>query len=351
MFKKDEQNRLLNAVAEALGERLTVTFGRAINVVLDDPQTDGADAELVLVMDGPLIRLDVEVQSSLTPATVAAIGARGARPGLILFTPRLTAGVLDACRRLGLNCADADGNLFLRTSSTAVDIQGRPAGASRVLGSPAATATRLTSRSGLQIVFVLLAVPELRDEPFRALAAASGTSLGSVAGVIQELTRRRFVASTSRGRSLYRTRELLDEWVDGYRLRLFARLRLGSFSADAREWWRTSSDAVGAVGGQWGGETALWARGRNLRPARGVLYVDELPLPLISALHLRRDQRLDAPVELRRRFWATPISAESATVPAPLIYADLLADGDPRLVEAAAELRKDDDDLRRLDES
>lgn len=351
MFKKDEQNRLLNAVTEALRVSLAATFGRPINVVLDDPPTDGGDAALVLAMDGPPIRFDVEVKSSLTPATVAALGARGARPGRIVFTPRLSPGVLDACRRLGVSCADADGNVFLRANSTAVDIQGRPVGASRDLGSPAETATRLTSRSGLQIVFVLLAVPEIRDEPFRALAAASGTSLGSVAMVIQELTRRRFVASTSRGRSLYRTRELFDEWVDGYRLRLFARLRLGRFSADGRDWWRTSREAIDAVGGQWGGETALWALGRDLRPARGVLYVDELPLPLISALRLRRDQRSAAPVELRRRFWASPISAASPTVPAPLIYADLLADGDPRLVEAAAELRKDDDDLRHLDES
>jgi hypothetical protein len=54
---------------------------------------------------------------------------------------------------------------------------------------------------------------------------------------------------------------------------------------------------------------------------------------------------------LRKRFWTIPVLAESDTVPTPLIYADLLADGDPRLIEAAAELRGSDADLRRLDES
>jgi hypothetical protein len=72
---------------------------------------------------------------------------------------------------------------------------------------------------------------------------------------------------------------------------------------------------------------------------------------LVAALRLRRDDRIDAPVELRKRFWTIPVLAESDTVPTPLIYADLLADGDPRLIEAAAELRGSDADLRRLDES
>lgn len=71
----------------------------------------------------------------------------------------------------------------------------------------------------------------------------------------------------------------------------------------------------------------------------------------MATLRLRRDTGPDATVELRQRFWDVPALSEAATVPAPLIYADLLADGDPRLVEAAAELRKNDDDLRRLDES
>jgi hypothetical protein len=87
------------------------------------------------------------------------------------------------------------------------------------------------------------------------------------------------------------------------------------------------------------------------RFGRGVAYLDTVPAELVAALRLRRDDRIDAPVELRKRFWTIPVLTESDTVPTPLIYADLLADGDPRLIEAAAELRGSDADLRRLDES
>lgn len=350
MFTKTERIEILNAVTDALRETLAVAFGREVEVVLRAPHGDTADAVLVVANEARPVDFDVAVKATVTPATVAALAGRRARR-LVLFTPRLTPAAIDACRRLGLNCADADGNAYLRAGSSVIDIQGRPAKASRTLTKPEERGTRLTSRSGLQVLFVLLSVPSARDESMRSVATASGVSLGSVAGVLDELVRRRYLTTTSSGRSLHHTHELMNLWADGYRLRLYARLRLGRFSTDATEWWRRSTDAVRTAGGQWGSETALWAQGANLRPARGVVYVDAVPAAFIAALRLRRDDRADAPVELRRRFWTIPAIAESDSVPTPLIYADLLADGDPRLVEAAAELRGSDADLRRLDQS
>ncbi len=350
MFTKVEQQEILNAVREALRETVAAAFGREVEVVLGPPRGDTADAVLVVGNEAPPVAFDVEVKATLTPTTVAALGSRGTRH-LMLFTPRLTPAAMDACRRLALSCADADGNAYLRAGSSVIDIQGRPATLSRTLTKPEERGTRLTSRSGLQVLFVLLSVPSAIDESMRIIAGASGVSLGSVAGVLDELARRRYLTTTSSRRSLHHTHELLDLWADGYRLRLYARLRLGTFGIDTNEWWRTSAAVVRAAGGQWGSETALWAKGANLRPARGVVYVDTVPTGFVAALRLRRDDRIDAPVELRRRFWAIPAVAEADTVPTALIYADLLADGDPRLVEAAAELRGSDADLRRLDES
>jgi hypothetical protein len=258
---------------------------------------------------------------------------------------------MDACRRLGVSCADADGNVYLRANASVIDIQGRPVQRSRTLTRQDERRTRLSSRSGLQVLFVVLSAPDVLDEPMRSIASASGVSLGSVAAVFDELAKRRHLTTTSHGRSLQHTRELIDLWAEGYRARLHAQLRLGRFGIDSSEWWRTSTDAVRAGGGQWGGETALWAKGANLRPARGVVYVNAIPPKLVAALRLRRDDHIDAPIELRRRFWASSAFGESDTVPPLLIYADLLADGDPRLVEAAAELWASDADLRRLDES
>jgi hypothetical protein len=351
MFTKDEQQSILNAVETAIRQTLSKTFGRDIEVVIGDPRGKNADAILVVALAGPPISFDVQIKMSVTPATIAALGARTRPSPLMVFCPRLTPAVMDACRQLGIACADADGNLFLRSGSNAVDVQGLPPTVSRQLATGSNKAARLTSRSGLQILFVLLSEPALRNEPLRIVSGAARTSLGSVAAVFHEMERHGYMTTTSKGRTLRRTGELFDMWVDGYRLRLFERLRLGTFTTDVPEWWKASHEAIRAVDAQWGSETALWATGRNLRPARGVLYVDALPSSLIAELRLRRDARPDAPVEFRRRFWDVPTWHPQASVPSALIYADLLADGDPRLVEAASTLRKDNEDLRRLDAS
>jgi hypothetical protein len=53
-------------------------------------------------------------------------------------------------------------------------------------------------------------------------------------------------------------------------------------------------------------------------------------------------------VHLRQRFWRASDEA-SWVVPSTLIYADLLASGDPRQREHADRIRATDDRLTRLD--
>jgi hypothetical protein len=351
MFNKVERSKILNAGVEALREALALAFGRDIEVEIGPPRVDTADAVVVVATEAPPIGFDAEVKATVTPTTIAALSARAPGRRLMILTPRLTPAVMDGCRRLGISCADADGNAYLRANSSVIDIQGRPATLSRTLTKQDERRTRLVSRSGLQVLFVLLSAPDTLDGSMRSIATASGVSLGTVAGVLDELRQRRHLAATSHRSSLHRTRELVDLWADGYRNRLHVQLRLGRFGIDTPEWWLVSQEAVRAAGGQWGSETALWAIGANLRPARGVVYLDAVSPDMVAALRLRRDDRPDAPLELRRRFWTIPALADSDTVPTLLIYADLLADGDPRLIEAAAELRGNDADLRRLDES
>ena len=341
----------MNAVVTAVRTTLATTFGRDIEVVLNPTSQRGFDGTLVLTLDVPPVPLMVVARQYMSTTDVAASRHEHSNDHMILFVPRLTPSIVDTCRALGVNCADADGNLFVRTSTNAVDIVGRPVGASRDLAGDTSSPARLTSRSGLQIIFVLLVEPEFCNAPYRTIANASAASLGTVASVFRALDRDGYVARTAHGRELRRTSQLLNTWTDGYRVRLFDKLRLGGFSADQPDWWQVSRDVVRQAGGQWGGETAVWAAGGNLRPAHGIVYVDDVAPALVGALRLRRDSRKEAPAELRRRFWRVASWSERDTVPSPLVYADLLADGDPRLIEAAASLRNDDAELRRLDES
>jgi hypothetical protein len=200
-------------------------------------------------------------------------------------------------------------------------------------------------------LFVLLAFPALSSEPYRTIAAVADVSVGSVAALLKDLSAQGYVATAASNRTLRNCSVLVDTWTEGYRHRLLPKLRLGTFSTEEEQWWRTyRTTAARITRGQWSGETAIWALDGNLRPARGVLYVDGVPPALVKDLKLKRDTNPTATVDLRRRFWSTPEQTLGPTVPSLLIYADLIADGDPRLLEAAAELRRTDDELRRLDQ-
>ena len=75
---------------------------------------------------------------------------------------------------------------------------------------------------------------------------------------------------------------------------------------------------------------------RHLRPATATFYTPAIVPAAILALRLRQDPQGN--VELRRKFW-TIDADEPGLAPTLLVYADLLAIGDARCLEAAQMLR------------
>lgn len=190
-----------------------------------------------------------------------------------------------------------------------------------------------------------MADPNLVAATYRELARASGVSLGTVHWVWNELEVAGYGTTAPRG--LYRTRNLLDRWVEAYSLDLSPRLNLARFDATDPTWWRKADDALRSSNAQWGGETAVHRLDRRLLPKRAVIYASEVPKKLAVEFRFRKAEG-EGGVEVRQRFWNLPVDP-SLTVPTPLIYADLVASADPRLAEAAANLRKTDALLQRLD--
>lgn len=94
------------------------------------------------------------------------------------------------------------------------------------------TSTRAVLRSfknnGLRVVFVLLCVPKLVAAPYRDIAQASGTSLGTVHGVLTELQELGYVSDGDGARRLYRSRDLFKRWVSAYALDLYPRLKVAA---------------------------------------------------------------------------------------------------------------------------
>ncbi len=303
---------------------------------------DPYDALLRLSLAGRTYIYEVQLRSKISPASAYVNRPSPGRRSL-LVAPHISNKVGEALRTHEVHYVDSVGNMYLRGDGLLLDVRGRR-GPTTQPGTPGQP-LRAFKQSGLKVVFALLADPDLVAAPYREIAQASGVSVGTVHWVLNELETAGY--TTTDPRRLHRTRHLLERWVEAYTFDLWPRLTLASFDAADPDWWRGADDALRAEDAQWGGETAAHWLNSRLQPKRAIIYAPDIPKKLALDYRFRKAEG-EGGVEIRQRFWHLP-AGPSLTVPTPLIYGDLAASGDPRLAEAASDLRKNDALLQRLD--
>jgi len=330
MLPGDEQERVLSKAISRLREvGLDVRIDSGAGaLVIHHPEGDMAFEPRVVLRAGPSTA-QLSPQSQLPPLMIA---------------PFVTAHTADIWRRQMIAFVDTAGNMHLRGPGLFIDVRGRPR-PDDATSSP--RTLRAFKNNGLRIIFALLCDPKLVASPYREIAHLSGTSLGTVHGVLNELHAMGYLSSGEANRRLRRSHDLFRRWADAYAIDLCPRLTIAAFDAPDPTWWRHSTEAVQANGGQWGAEVAAHLLGSRLLPARAAIYASDVPSELVIQQRFRRASG-DGNVEIRKRFWSFPLPQDSPVVPTPLIYADLLASGDPRAIEAAEYLKENDEVLRRL---
>jgi hypothetical protein len=288
-------------------------------------------------------RYVVELRRTLRPANLGAalheldrLAERHGLPGL-LVADHITPELAEALREQGREFADAAGNAHIRQPGTLIYVTGRkPAHKTAAL-----QVGRAFQPTGLQVIFALLCHPEWINLPYRELAARAGVAHGTVGWVMPDLQQQGFITEIKgkRGtRRLYEGERLLALWVDAYTRQLRPRLALGRYFVQTINCWRDWPLAEHAA--QWGGEPAGALLTQYLKPAELTLYAEKLPGLLAGKYRFMKEadaQHRDA-VEVRRRFWNFPETANEACVPPVLVYADLLATGDARCIETAKRL-------------
>jgi hypothetical protein len=307
----------------------------------------GIDARVTVAGPSGEVTFDVQMTSRASAASVALIEP-ATRDRTLIVAPYVQESVGELMRQLGVQFADGAGNAFLRRNGLFIDVRGRrrsDAPRPNDQGRP----LRAFRNKGLRILFVLLVNPRIRSGSYRDIAYASGASIGTVHWVMKELEGTGFVASDGE-RRLHRQRGLFNRWVSAYTLDLYPRLTLAIFDAQDPKWWAKADEDLRAAHAQWSGEVAAQRTYSLLRPGRALVYASSTPSRLAID---HRFRKADGPgdVEIRQHFWSLHSDPSDIVAPAPLVYADLIASGDPRQLEAAAHLREHDAHLRRLDRS
>lgn len=294
-----------------------------------------ADAIVGLQLGGREVRYVAEVKRTLRPATLGAAihqvrtYARTYAAKPLLVTNHVTPPLADALRTEGIEFIDAAGNAFLNRPPLLVFVKGqRPTDAP-----PIAERRRAFQPTGLQVLFAILARPELADRPYREIAINAGVAHGTVGWVMAEMPTLGYIADVGGRRRLINGERLLGQWTEAYARTLRPRLLLGRFRGELEGLDDRAANLKEVL---LGGELAAARITRHLRPGTGTFYAQAIDPKVLLNLTLRADA--EGNVDFRRRFWAFA-GEDPQLVPTLLIYADLLAIGDARCLETAELLR------------
>ncbi len=284
------------------------------------------------------------VKGAVSAELATALHPHASLPTLVVARS-ITEQAADLLRERGIDYVDEAGNAHIAWGDVLVDVRGRRKASSRT-GVSLPRGSKAFGRAGLKVGFVLLSWPWMAGKPLRALASAGGVSLGTAQAVADDLARAGYLYEVAGERRLGKAGELLNRWSEAYSTRLSPTLVLDDFEAPDIAWWRDSEEELTQADVQVGGEAGASLLDPHLIPATLTLYAAERPRSLIARRRLVRAEQ-EGNVHIRRRFWK--VDGQSWIVPSTLIYADLLASGDPRQREHADRMRSSDDRLASLD--
>lgn len=250
-------------------------------------------------------------------------------PGL-LAAPYITAEMAEHCRVNNIQFIDTAGNAYLKAEGLHVFIVGQK----RTLQNTPEAKYRANTTAGMKVVFALLCRPALLNAPYREIARAAGVALGIVGGVFYGLTERGQIAGDGKKlpRRFVDAGRLVEEWVINYPLKLRPKLAVRRFAAPEVNWWGKAQPEAGTA--LWGGEVAAEMLTQFRKPGTGILYLQGDPTKLVIARRLKADPKGN--IEIVGKFWDFKAATDKQyVVPPLLVYADLMATGDPRNYEAA----------------
>lgn len=275
--------------------------------------------------------LIVEVKKRLTDITLGAAVhqlERYPQPGL-LVTEYVNPKMAERLREMDRPFIDTAGNAYLNTKFIYIFSKGNKL--AELLGKTSKTGAFQTK--GLKVIFALLCQKGLVNAPYRDIETAAGVALGTVGRVMKGLRELGYLINMGkRGRRLTKREQLVQRWVTAYPEQLRPKLLIGRFSVpETGIWMETVIEDYQAY---WGGEVAAARLTKYLKPEYLTIYIEGRAADLQLEMQMRKDP--NGKVELLKTFWGTGCEQpDQELVPPLLVYADLLATGDPRNIETA----------------
>jgi hypothetical protein len=286
------------------------------NVVLREGGSSPFDGRITLKTDTESFQYLLEIKAHPRPETIRHLLVlketykEAENIPILMVADYLNPNLAAKLREEGINYLDTAGNLFLkRAPSLYMQIEGK-----KPTSPLAGLKTRLFQPSGLALLFSLLTEPESINYPYRRLAEEAGVALGTVGWVMRDLKNNQFLEPAGKDRlQLVNTKDLTQQWVQGYAHTLRPRILVGEYGSLAPH----LEDVVSSLTNYTAHKDESWA-------LTGGFAADEL-------LHHYRGQKLAFYVS---DWWSTAVLKELPIVPVAGGDITVLRAFSPRVVKA-----------------
>jgi hypothetical protein len=311
------------------------------HVELHRPETADEEEDARLTIVTPKGRHDFAVEIKSNPATrgaaqhLIALAARNPARSWLLFSPYVSQPVAQLVASHNIGFVDQAGNCHISIDRDYVaHIEGRRPPLPPLHG------RGLGARS-YQVLFALLARPDLGGAPIRSLAEAAGVGKTAAADLMQRLREEGLLLRDKAGSRIVHPGVLLDRWVAGYADKLRPRLLVGRFRgaiSEPRIFEQAVETTLTDFEWAWGGATAGYRLTQHYQSATTTLHVAAPTARMQRQLGLLPSK--DGPIVILGTPGRLGLEGPAPHVAHPLlVYSELVLEGDERALEAASEIR------------
>ncbi len=315
--EKEIIDKAVKQLEKATGFRTTLHFYE---------QPDKPDAILGLENEDYKVNFEVEVKIFLNRArlglVVNQLKGMGGIP--LLITEYVNPELMETIEDYGINCIDTTGNAYIKVPPLFIKIRGNKRELKK-------NNKGIFNTAALQVIFTFLCNPGIENRTIRVIEENTGVATGTVYNTIQALQEQEYLrAMNFKGYKLINKEALLERWVTLYPERLKPKYLIGRYEADENQIKNLDLNYFEA---KWGGEEAAARLTNYLHSLIYTIYIGEKQGEFILRNRLRKDPKGN--LILMKKFWNFEDLEHKEIVHPILVYADLLATGDPRNTETA----------------
>ena len=284
------------------------------------------DVDIFIKIDEHNLLFNAEVRLFLNKARLGLVlnQLRNNRGLPLLITEYVNPELMIQLEKNKVNFIDAAGNAYINEPPLFIKIKGnkpRDNKKTKNIERPFYTAA-------LQTIFAVLCNPGIEREPIREIAELAGVAHGTVHTTLKELERQGYLINNQNG--LINKRDLLERWVTLYPEKLKPKYILGKYKI---EYDQINNMDLLNFDALWGGEAAAARLTNYLQPFIYTIYIGERQGEFTLKNRLKKHPQGN--LELIKKFWKFENDNYREITHPILVYADLLATGDPRNIETA----------------